>query len=573
MFDKINRMKPWQVACIFAVVGLAVFFTGLNNPFQNDDFYQIVNNTPVHSIGNLPQFFGSSTFFNGEKLTGVYYRPLMTTTFSLIYSIFGAQPIAYHIVQLILYTSGAFVLYLVFKHFFKPTVSLILALIFLVHPLNSQVVFSIPTMQDALFFLFGISAIWILINYKSNRGLWAAVACLLAAMFSKESGILFTVVAFLYLFWFDRSRVLALLKAITLPIVLYFILKINAVGIIGAHHAAPINDLDFIGRLFTAPSIFLFYIAKFIFPQQLSLGYYWTHPTFNISDVLIPLIVDLLIIGLFVYFGFRVKVKLSKEKFRIYLFFAAWTVIGLGLYMQIIPGLDFTACETWFYFAMAGLLGMIGTVLMTIKINLRPEWLVIPAIVLIALLGVRSGLRGLDYSSQYNLAVHDLTVSDDNFAAMNNIAQHLIDQGKYKEAESYARRSIGVYPIISNYINLGVVLQQTGDYSGSIEAYEQALKYGNTSIIYENLALTHIVYSNPPTTAQFFQKALQEYPHNFKLWLYYAVFEGALGSNDKAKNAIVTATTYGDVPRVIYDGIIKRQPFNIPILGKKLLIR
>lgn len=573
MLEKINNLKSWQVAVMFAVIGLAVFFTGLNNPFQNDDFYQIVNNTPVHSIGNLPQFFGSSTFFNGEKLTGVYYRPLMTATFSLIYSFFGAQPMAYHIVQLILYILGAFILFLVFKHFFKPTLALILALIFLVHPLNSQIVYSIPTMQDALFFFFGISALWLLITHKSSRSLWAAVFCLMMAMFSKESGILFVAVAFAYMFLFDKERMLVFIKAITLPIILYFILKINAVGLVGAHHAAPINNLDLVGRLFTAPSIFLFYIAKFIFPSQLSLGYYWVNSVFDVTNVLVPLVVDLLIIGLFVYFGFRVKAKLSKEKFHNFLFFAAWTVMGLGLYMQIIPGLDFTACETWFYFAMAGLLGMIGIVLTTIRISFKSGWLIIPAVILITVLGVRSGIRGTDYKSQYNLAVHDLTVSNDNFAAMNNISQYLIDNSKYQEAASYAQRSIDIYPIVSNYINLGVALQQTGDYPGAIEAYNQALKYGNVSIIYENLALIHIVYSQPAATVQFFKEALREYPHDFKLWLYYAVFEGAIGSNDNAKNAITNAAMYGNVPKIIYDGIMKDQSFTIPILGKTLLVQ
>lgn len=559
------------------IIGFSVFFSGLSGPFQNDDFTQIVSNTPVHSISNIPSFFGSSTFFNGEKLTGVYYRPLMTTTFSIIYSVFGAQPVAYHLVQLILYILGAFILFLVFKHFFKLILALPLAIIFLVHPMNSQIVYSIPTMQDALFFFFGILAMLTLIKYRTNRAMWMAILFFMMSLFSKESGILFIIMGLSYLYLFDKERLRTFLSYAVLPVFLYFVFKINTVGLAGASHAAPINGLNLIGRILTAPSIALFYFTKFIFPSELSLGYYWVHPTFTIDTFLIPLIVDLLVVGLFVYLGVQVQKKLSKEKFNAFIFFAVWAVIGLGLYMQIIPGLDFTACEAWFYFAMAGILGMIGITLQSVKIRFRPEWLVWLAIAatvsVIVLLGVRSNLRGYDYKSQYNLAVHDLKVSPDDFAAMDDIAQYLDDNGKFQEAIKYAQQSIDIYPIVSNYNNLGVALQQTGNYQRAINAYDQALKYGNMAIIYENLALIHFVYSKPLATSQFLKKALQEYPHDYKLWLYYAVFEGAIGSNADAVNAITTAASYGEVPPVIYNGIMQNKPFGVPILGKTLLVR
>ena len=59
----------------------------------------------------------------------------------------------------------------------------------------------------------------------------------------------------------------------------------------------------------------------------------------------------------------------------------------------------------------------------------------------------------------------------------------------------------------------------------------------------------------------------------YKLWLYYAVFEGAIGSNADAVNAITTAASYGKVPSVIYNGIMQNKPFGVPILGKTLLVR
>src|SRR5580693_6335363 len=109
MLDKFNQLKLKYIACIFVVLGFATFFTGINNPFQGDDTYQIVNNLPVHSITNIFLLFRSSTFYNGQHLIGIYYRPMMSTIFSLIYTIFGAHSIAYHFAQLSIYVASAFI--------------------------------------------------------------------------------------------------------------------------------------------------------------------------------------------------------------------------------------------------------------------------------------------------------------------------------------------------------------------------------------------------------------------------------------------------------------------------------
>ena len=168
MLAKINKLKNWQVALIFLVLGFAVFFSGLMNSFQGDDLPQIVDNPVVHSISHIEIFFEGSTFYNGggiAPLSGVYYRPLMTTAFSVIYTIFGAHPFYFHLFQLFLGIGSVFLLYLVFCYFISPTLSLVLSLIFLVHPLNSQVVFAIPWMQDTLFSFLGY---W---QYGSYSGL------------------------------------------------------------------------------------------------------------------------------------------------------------------------------------------------------------------------------------------------------------------------------------------------------------------------------------------------------------------------------------------------------------------
>ena len=156
---------------------------------------------------------------------------------------------------------------------------------------------------------------------------------------------------------------------------------------------------------------------------------------------------------------------------------------------------------------------------------------------------------------------------------MNNLSQTLIDHKQFKEAIPYAQKSISIYPATGNYDNLGVALEQTGDYSGAQTAYEQALKYGEMDIVYENLSLIKMMYSSPVLAQEFFQKAVSAYPHDFKLWVYFSLFEGAEGHADSAKVYIGNAAKYGNVPSPIYNNIMNNRPFAIPLLGKTLIVQ
>ena len=563
---KINKLTTWQAAIIIAVVGIAVFFIGLNNPFTGDDIPQIVNNVPVHSITNILNFFEGSTFYNGKGLApleGIYYRPLSTTAFSLLYTIFGLQPIAFHVFMLAIYIANALLLYLVLKYSFKPVMALSLSLIFLVHPLNSQVVFAIYSMQDALFLFFGMLAMLILLRYHSVRTLFIVALLLLLSLLSKEAGLLFVAMAALYLFWFDRKRLVLFIYIMTLPAVLYLALRVNAVGLNRSPSNAPIASLSLAGRLLTAPSIMLFYLAKFVFPLQLASGYYWVYSSFSFVNVLVPLVIDTAIVGLTVYGAFVFRKRATKAVFYTYMFFTSWAVIGLLLYLQIIP-LDLTASEQWFYFPMVGILGMFGVILTVLPLHSLPKW-VLPAIgvILIGALGFRTGLRGLDWHNEYTLALSDITSSTENFGAYNVLSKELINQGRFDQAKEYAERSITIFPTFTNYINLGIALTDLGDYSGASRAYYEAIKYGNSSLAFEDIAELTLVFGEPSIDKQFLLQAINRFPQDAKLWMYLAILEDRNEDNIDAKVSISKAASLDQIPQFIYNGIMNNQPFTI----------
>ena len=103
-----------KAVTLMIIIGLIVFSNGLLNGFVGDDQGQIIDNSFVHSIGNIPIFFQSSTFFNGNYhlLIGNYFRPLMLTYFSILYHFFGANPFFFHFAQAFLHLANAILVFL-----------------------------------------------------------------------------------------------------------------------------------------------------------------------------------------------------------------------------------------------------------------------------------------------------------------------------------------------------------------------------------------------------------------------------------------------------------------------------
>lgn len=570
ILSKINNISSLQASIVITAIGFATFFSGLLNPFMNDDNGQIVNNVLVHSIKNIRLFFEGGTFYGGigNPLTGIYYRPLMTTTFSLLYSLFGPHPFYFHLLQLIIYIASAIIFFMFLKFFFKPALALFLALVFLVHPLNSQIVYAIPSMQDVLFFFFGILALYLLLRFSSIKSLLLVALCLFLSLLSKETGVAFIALTLLYLFWYDRRRLLPFIGILALPVIIYLDLKFNATSNTKSSGIAQIDNLSLFGRMMTIPTILLFYLYKFIFPLKLATGYYWTYPKFSMINVLLPLIIDLAVLGLIIWAAIWLYRKYRDEYFWIFSFFAIWALIGIALHLQIIP-LDMTACDDWFYFPMAGVLGMIGVLLEIVIPRIKPKWWLLISLVILLPLAFRSAIRGHDYSSEYKLAMKDITVSKENYTDYYQISCDLIEQGKYVQAEAYASKSIALLPTAYNYYYLGYAMTYLDNYGGAIKAYKQGVAFNiSLNALYDNLANLIVVYGDDnASNNQFFLNTFKLYPKDSTIWVDYALFQSEHNDPNDAKKTISAATLIVQVPAPIYNSIINDHHLTIKMTG------
>jgi tetratricopeptide (TPR) repeat protein len=549
------------------VVGLFVFGNGMFNGFVGDDDLQVVNNLFVHSIGNAVTFFTGSTFYNGgtQQAAGVYYKPVLSVYYSLIYTFFGPNNFAFHFFQLMLHITNAGILFLIFKRFLKKSISFFLALIFLIHPINSEAVYYVSAAQDTLFFFFGVLALYFLDKINSRKKYIFVVIFLFLSLFSKETGVAFLFISVLYSFFFKRKYLVRLLISSSLTFACYILLRVHAIGFLSKATNAPICLLNFTERLINIPAIFAFYVKQFILPVNLSSSYQWIIKQVSFNSFFVPLIVDIMVISiLFGILLIQYKKKLGNE-LKAYAFFLCWFLIGMVIHLQLFS-LDATAAERWFYFPIAGLLGMIGMGFGTLKVRINEKLAIIMISIIILLLSTRTFIRSFNWRDDFSLVSHDIKVSKDAYDLENGMGYQLFQQGKIKEAKIHAERSVALFPYLTNYNSLGLMYLSLGEYENAKKSYEKALKFGDYYLTYENLAGLAVVYGDPDENIKFILNALGKFYQDATLWKLLAIIEYRSGKIDFAKTAIRKAYQYDNQDQnigIIYNTIMNNQPLRL----------
>lgn len=541
------------------VVGLVIFFNSIFNGFVNDDLYQIPQQS-VDIFKNLFSFFSGGTFYNGSQLTGVYYRPLSSIYFAFMHNVFGLNPAPYHILQIFIHISNSIILYFIFNKFFKKTIAFFISLIFLVHPLNSENVFYISSSQETISFLFGALAVWMIINFSTKKTLFLIIPFLLFSIFSKESGMLFVFVAIVCSFVFYRKHFFPILTSSIGVLLFYLIFRILRFGFFSPHNA-PITQLSLTERLINIPEIFSFYLQTFIFPLNLSSSYQWAYKTITPQHFIIPLIINIFFITIISYFAHLLYKKKDQLLFKVYLFFMLWFAVGMIIHLQIIP-LDSTLAERWFYFPMVGILGMLGVFFNKYYRNFNNKYVLLAIIILVSLLSLRTYVRSFNWSDDFTLALQDIKVSTDAYDLENKIATGYLIKGNLKEAKLHAERSISLYPLFSNYNNLGTVYLAMNDYSKARKSFLTALSYGDYFQIYGNFCFLALKDGAKSEDMKYVDIALKKFPFNSKLLNCYAIIEYKRGNIKIAREAITKAYAYNKNHETMkyYDIIMNKKP-------------
>ncbi len=269
-----------QALLLLALVGV-LYYSTLGNPFHYDDFHSIVRNPHIRDLGVLPDFFTDPQLFSVDPNQAMY-RPVLLSTYAVNYALGGLAPVGYHLFNGVLHAANAlWVLLLAGRLGLGRLPAFIAALLFAVHPLNSEVVHYVSSRSESLMAFFFLAACWAYWRPGSGWGWYGvALACGGVALLSKSVAVV--LVAALALGDWLLGRRLRERWVRYLPFIgLGLVYVLLARGVVGKALLTPIRALDL--QFLTQVKGAVYYALLGIMPVKLSVEHQF-YPATSLAD-------------------------------------------------------------------------------------------------------------------------------------------------------------------------------------------------------------------------------------------------------------------------------------------------
>jgi len=209
LLKKYHAMASWLLILVAAVVYQGALACG----FVYDDFYLVVQNSYLKNTHLWRQIFlGSVYSFDAPSAQIGFYRPLHIFSYWLICRVAGFDPVAYHLIPLVLYAFSIWVVYRLGRKLLQNELAAFAgAFLWTVHPLHVEVVAWVSEISDVGCTLFCLLGFWMFLRAEDHspanfRWHVAAAAVYFPALFFKEVAFCFPLLVLAYWFCFSSSE-------------------------------------------------------------------------------------------------------------------------------------------------------------------------------------------------------------------------------------------------------------------------------------------------------------------------------------------------------------------------------
>jgi len=428
------QLMSWQKIAMTVIIVLFVYFQSIGNPFSPFDDPFIL------------EFYGTNSalsFFDVIRPgKGFYYRPLVNLSYWLDFQLWGLDPTFMHLENIIVHLVNVFLVFLIASRLpsssENKSLPFFCALLFGLHPINSESVNWIAGRTDVYAGMFILLAVYCLIRAVQEQSTRFAILAFVVAfvgMLAKETAIMFIPAALLlatcwpvmpkdvsrYRTW--RTHFLYLLIGIPTCIV-FSVLKL-VYGKSGGNNAVSMifeGGTNTFIRIFQA---FGFYVKKIFLPLPLNAAIREVDPLYAIVGIITLCLVVAtiqrsgipgLFIALAVLFTIPALFVAAKP--------IAWTPYA-ERYLYIPSAFAVIGCFDLSYRSL-------------VRWN-AVSWFVPVTGMIIVLASIATIQRGMLWGDNLAL-VEDIVEKSPNFGvARNEYGVLLIQDGRYEEAEKQLR--------------------------------------------------------------------------------------------------------------------------------------
>lgn len=505
----IQKIKECIVLLI--LLGFIAYLPSLFGNFIWDDEDFITENQYVKTF-QIDKFFTRNAIEGRGKISN-YYRPIQFTLYSIIYKVAGPNPFFFHFVGVILHISAAIALLLFLNRLInKTSVSFIITLFFLMHPIQTESVSYISGLSDALFSLFMFSSLYFFIQEKrTKKQTILSIIFFICSLFSKELGLMTIGILFwiIILFTTHRNRTN-----------IYLFISFCLIG--GAFLLARTTFLQFSDiteawkgtlygsslsvRLGTFFHNFFIYISIIIFPKDLFMERDFSIPVMSSALTIWTLFFVITVGTIIAVIGMT-----KKEQEKLFFFFLTFLTCMLPFTgIMLLNGIFYE------HFLYVPLLFFTGFIIYFFKLLIPKKTGILLLCVILLLFFIRSYIRQFEWIDNIRFYEQTLTHAPKSVRIINNLGMEYAQKGMLKESIRTYQRGISIDKRIPNlYHNIGNSYITLGNTKEAEQYFIKAIEV-NPSFIFSYSALINLYMQTNQTEKikEWAEKAYVQFPQN-----------------------------------------------------------
>jgi Flp pilus assembly protein TadD len=485
------HLKFLAILLLFTALGFSIYSNTLDSPFVFDDLARIKENPYIH----LTQLNFKDILKVGFSKRSSKNRPIGNISFALNYYFHKYDLRGYHVVNIIIHVLTGFFLYWFLKITLNlPTVrsryehpdliAFFAALLWLVHPVNTQSVTYIVQRLNSMAAMFYVLSLLLYLNgrltqTKPKSWLWFVGSAFswILALGCKQNSATLPFFVFLYEWYFFQNLNREWLK----HKLKYFIGIIIIFGFIALLYLGP-NPLEkftsfkdfsnkeftFTERVLTQFRVVIYYLNLFFFPHpsRLNLDYDYplSHSLFNPLTTLLSLCFIIGSLGLAVF--------LAKKE-RLISFGIFWFFGTLVIESSILPLAIIFEHRTYLPYVLVGVVPVL-----LIYRYIKIDWLKLGLLsAVLILFSIWTFERNRDWKDDVTIWADAVKKSPNKARPHNNLGEALAKQEKTDEAINHYLKALQIKPNFAEaYQNLGVALGLKGKTDEAINSYHKALE-------------------------------------------------------------------------------------------------
>ncbi len=476
------QIPGWFSCLIICLAGILVYSNTFQSSFHFDDESSIVNNPAIRHLEDLKGIFGYSAT-----------RFVTYLSFAINYKFGGMGVVGYHVVNLLIHLLSGLMVWLMTRQILETPVMvntgqyrarwllpLFAALLFVVHPLQTQSVTYITQRTASIAAFFYLLSLWLYGKARLaqiSKTWWLGTVGLFGASFlsgflaafSKETALTLPIAIVVYELFFIREvrRVrwaYVALVAIVFTAIPVFLVRRGMVEL------AVVGALPLSQYLLTQPGVWLTYLRLLVFPvgQNLDYDFPAAHSVFEPQTML-----GLICVGSLAFLAYR----LYKNQ-RVLSFGIIWFVLTLLPESSILPLPD-VIFEHRLYLPMFGFSLLAVFAFYEFMKTMRLSTILSVAGSLICLLGFAAHARNEVWKDDISLWTDVTTKSPKKARGYLNLGRAYSDRGLFNLANDNFLRAQMIDPSNADVSgNRANILLQQGQLDGAIAECNRALALG-----------------------------------------------------------------------------------------------